>query len=115
MPNHLGTKIKHESAVKPKAVEVAMHLTSVDRNNIYGDPKDNFATTAAMWNAYIERRRATHERDQSQEYVFELEARDVAFMMCLVKIARLSNTPDHHDSLVDLIGYAITAEMCGDA
>lgn len=32
---------------------------------------------------------------------------DVALMMACLKISRLRSTPHHHDSIVDLIGYAI--------
>jgi hypothetical protein len=38
-----------------------------------------------------------------------LSASDVAYMMVLLKMARLMQTPGHRDSLVDMAGYAATA------
>lgn len=35
-----------------------------------------------------------------------------ALYMVLVKVARLVETPDHHDSIVDVAGYARTYELC---
>ena len=35
-----------------------------------------------------------------------------ALYMVLVKLSRLVQTPDHHDSIVDIAGYARTYEMC---
>lgn len=34
-----------------------------------------------------------------------------ALYMVLVKLSRLVQTPDHHDSIVDIAGYARTYEM----
>ncbi len=43
------------------------------------------------------------------------EPRDVAMLMILLKIARLAETPNHRDSIVDIIGYAACyAEMVGE-
>jgi hypothetical protein len=39
-----------------------------------------------------------------------LFAEDVALMMVLMKVARLCNTPDHRDSLVDICGYTALIE-----
>ena len=35
-----------------------------------------------------------------------------ALYMVLVKVQRLVQTPDHHDSIVDIAGYARTYERC---
>jgi len=43
-----------------------------------------------------------------------ITAADVSPMMRLMKEARLDETPDHYDSHLDLIGYALTgAEVNG--
>lgn len=89
-------------------LDTAQQLVSNDRNSVYGHPRDNFGTTAEMWNAYIKRREASHKAQS--ENPFALTALDVAHMMALVKLARLANTPDHPDSIVDVVGYELTAD-----
>ena len=42
----------------------------------------------------------------------EFQPEHVAMMMAGVKLARLSATPDHQDSWVDLAGYAATGSEC---
>jgi hypothetical protein len=46
-----------------------------------------------MWSAYLDGRQI-------------LEAHDVAAMMCLLKLSRLSWQPDNQDSWTDLAGYS---------
>ena len=63
-----------------------------DRNLQYGEPEDNFNTIAKFWSAYLDT---------------DIGAEDVAIMMCLFKIARLTGSCyKSKDSWVDLIGYA---------
>ena len=69
----------------------AANLIRGDRHSDYGDFRDNAACLAQMWNAYIDGRPIT--------------ARDVAPMLCMLKLMRLRNGP-HEDSWVDLAGYA---------
>lgn len=66
-----------------------------NREQDYGTPEDNFGTIAAMWNAYLH---SVHKSD--------LESHDVAAMMGLVKIARISSGHGKEDNWVDLAGYA---------
>ena len=70
------------------------------RQAAYGHPRDNFERTARLWNGYLF---AKHLNAPL------LDAADVAHMMVLLKMARLMQTPDHRDSLVDMAGYAATA------
>lgn len=79
------------SILRREILDDAMHLTSNDRNKDYGDPADNFAAIANMWSAY-------------KGIVFT--AHDVAAMMVLVKVARLSTSPAKRDNWVDIAGYA---------
>lgn len=95
---------------KTTILEVAAELTSNDRNKTYGHPKDNFEMIARLWDAYIDHRRIAWKRENPSEG-FQIEAHDVAQMFILTKVARLANTPGHRDSLVDIAGYARTAEM----
>lgn len=77
-------------------LEEAIKITSVDRNQAYGNPEDNFNNIANMWRAHLKAR-----------YGVELvDAADVAIMMILMKAARLSTNPTHRDSAVDVAGYS---------
>lgn len=74
------------------------------RQGTYGHPRDDFARTAQLWDAYLEAKYNTPEADDG----FTVDGQDVACMMVLLKMARLMNTPDHRDSIVDMAGYAET-------
>lgn len=86
----------------------AMEITHKDRNKNYGNPEDNFQQIANLWNAYLGDRakKARHAANYSAENPFTLTSADVAIMSMLIKVARLANNPDHHDSAVDVAGYA---------
>ena len=75
-----------------------------DREKTYGHPSKNLKTIAKMWNAYLDARTTSAE----------LNAKDVASMMILLKTARLANNPDHRDSVVDICGYAALIERCDE-
>lgn len=61
------------------------------REQDYGEPEDNFSRIAEFW--------ATYKG-------VEFSPVDVAIMMALLKIARISENPQNMDSWVDLAGYA---------
>jgi hypothetical protein len=75
-----------------------------DREKTYGHPAKNLKTIAKMWNAFLEARTSGGE----------LNAKDVASMMILLKTARLANNPEHRDSVVDICGYAALIERCDE-
>ena len=75
-----------------------------DREKTYGHPSKNLETIATMWNAYVNAKSAGNS----------LNAKDVASMMILVKVARLANDPDHRDNIVDICGYAALIERCDE-
>ena len=79
-----------------------------DRRNNYGSPENNFANIAAYWSTWLQQR---HLLDSDTF----LDPVDVASMMSLLKIARLSNSPDHEDSWTDLAGYGICGGEIADA
>ena len=76
-----------------------------DREKTYGHPSKNLETIAKMWNAYLGAK--TTDRG-------EINAKDVAALMVLLKTARLANNPEHRDSLVDICGYAALIERCDE-
>lgn len=87
----------------------AQRLIDGDRNNDYGDPLDDFATTAQLWEVYLRRVMDARNLD-----VIMLDPHDVAAMMLLLKTARLSWTPDKRDHWVDIAGYAGCGWDCVD-
>lgn len=76
---------------RKETIELAAQ-TVIDRQSTHGDPTDNFALVAHLWSGYL-------------NIGAELEPRDVAAMMVLLKIARsrLGHSDDH---AVDICGYA---------
>ena len=60
----------------------------------YGEPEDNFAVIAAYWSTYLG---------------YPVNAKDVALMMGLLKIARSTTGKGSPDNYVDLAGYAACA------
>ena len=63
------------------------------RDYDYGTPEDSFQKIGTFWTAYL-------------NCAVKIDAEDVAAMMALLKIARISENPQHMDSWVDLAGYA---------
>ena len=80
----------------------AIQITTSDRNKHYGNPEDNFNNIANFWNLYLGN--AGKLREDSM-----LCGIDVAHMMVLMKMARLSTNPLHRDSILDVAGYAACA------
>jgi hypothetical protein len=56
-----------------------------------------------MWNAYLNAKNDA-----------EINAKDVAALMMLVKVARFANDPSHRDNLIDVCGYAALVERCDE-
>lgn len=76
----------------------AKEIVEGDREKTYGDPGKNLTMIAGLWSAYLG---------------VEMKATDVCSMMCMLKIARLKNQPDHEDSKVDIIGYTLLHDKVG--
>lgn len=97
----LGDK---DADIKTAIADEAKSIVAGARRSAYGKPEDNFARIARFWDAYFK----NTGRD------IDVTSADVSPMMRLMKEARLAETPDHRDSFVDLIGYAMTgAEVNG--
>ena len=89
-------KIKKRKAM----LDEAGALIAGDREKDYGTPKQNFGNIAERW---------------SQHVGFRLETWQVALMMADLKIARMATLCKyHHDSTIDLIGYAALAGELAD-
>ena len=74
---------------RTRVLEEADTLINGQRQEGYGTPRQNFGVIADMWAAYLGT---------------DIEPRDVANMMALLKIARLRMT-NARDSAVDGAGY----------
>lgn len=68
-----------------------------DREQDYGSPEKNFQTIADMWTAYLQGCGVS---------IDFLEPYDVAAMLGLLKISRISSGHAKADNWVDLAGYA---------
>lgn len=86
-----------ESGNEPtqKIVDIAKGLVYGDRGEAYGHPAEDYARVALIWSG-----------------ILGVDITPVQAIQCMVgiKLSRLSNTPDHRDSWVDIAGYA----ECGD-
>lgn len=75
-----------------------------DRNAQYGEPEDNFAVIAELWQSYIK------ARCVGEGAPVDITARDVAMLMVLFKIGRAATAIEAcDDTLVDIAGYAACA------
>lgn len=72
-------------------LDKAKECVSGQRQQDYGAPEDNFSLIAKFWSAYRG---------------IEFDAVDVAMMMSLLKIVRISSGHGTQDSFIDLAGYA---------
>ena len=84
--------------IKAAIAEEATRIVAGARQGAYGAPENNFARIARFWTAYMQ----NTGRDVT------ITPADVSPMMRLLKEARICATPDHLDSHVDLVGYALT-------
>ena len=82
---------------RAEILATAGSYVTVDREEQYGSPEDNFSIVADLWDIYLRR---TSSR---------INSHDVAVMMCLLKIARIASGQKKDDNYVDLAGYAACA------
>jgi hypothetical protein len=87
---HSGGKMMDRSAILAKAAE----CVTGQRVDDYGNPENNFAVIAEFWSTYTKH---------------TITAHDVAVMMALLKIARISSGHGKTDNYIDLAGYAACA------
>jgi hypothetical protein len=68
-----------------------------ERGKVYGSMHTNMLRTAQMWSAILG---------------YTITPAQVAMCMIALKMARLTQTPDHEDSVVDIAGYAAVLREC---
>ena len=81
---------------RAECLREAEKIVCNDRENTYGSPEDNFELIADFWEVYLSRK--SH-----------LNQRDVANMMILLKVARMTTGKFKADNYVDIAGYAALA------
>lgn len=79
-------------------LNAAAKCVNGDRQQDYGKPEHSFEVIAALWNAYLEGVGHVQAR--------VIDAKDVAAMLGLLKIARIATGHGKADNWVDLAGYA---------
>ena len=83
---------KPEHWTRKRVLSEAERCVCGQREQDYGTPEDSFQKIGTFWTAYL-------------NYAVKIDAEDVAAMMALLKIARISENPQHMDSWVDGCGY----------
>jgi hypothetical protein len=87
----------------------AASIVDGERQKEYGSPAENFYRIAQLWTAYLDGR-GLIDLDRTDG----ITPTDYALMQALVKIARLEHGY-HHDSVVDLAGYAACLAQINEA
>jgi hypothetical protein len=62
-----------------------------ERGRIYGSSRTNHERISELWTGYL------------GDYISPMQ---VSMCMLLVKVSRLTESPNHQDSIKDLVGYA---------
>ena len=97
----VDSRPKPEPWTRKRVLSEAEKCVCGHREQDYGTPEDSFQKIGTFWTAYL-------------NYDVKIDAEDVAAMMALLKIARISENPQHMDSWVDGCGYfACGGEIAG--
>lgn len=91
---------------RQKILEEAITIITADREKSYGAPEDSFSEIAEYWSVYLRRANLC-------PFDRELDSVDVAKMMALLKLARMSHW-HKEDNFVDAAGYIAIAGELGD-
>lgn len=91
--------------IKEQITAEALNIVNGSRREAYGSPERNFERIARLWSAHLVNIGRIHHKDP-------LGPGDVALMIDLMKTARLAESPDHRDSVVDKVGYALCYAEC---
>ncbi len=78
-------------------LDAALKCVNGDRDEQYGKPEDSFSTVAVFWTEYLKSRPG---------YCLPILSKDVAAMLALLKIGRISTGAAKDDNWIDLAGYA---------
>lgn len=109
-PTVAETVEKYDGDVKRKLtradiLHAAEKCVCGQRETDYGTPEDNFKAIAELWESYL-------NKACTRGVNVCVEAKDVAVMMSLLKIARIAAGGGKADSWIDLAGYAACGAEC---
>lgn len=85
---------------RAEILDAAKNIVNGERDQQYGTPEDSFEVIAELWRIYIQ------ASCVGAGTAVCLLSDDVAAMMALLKIARISTGQSKADNWVDLAGYA---------
>lgn len=88
--------MKETDTMRKTILVRANQCVNGERDEQYGTPEQSFETIAAFWTAYL----------RSRGINCDILSADVAAMMALLKIARISCGQQKLDNWIDLAGYA---------
>ena len=89
---------------RDEILETAAKIVTGGRNKQYGEPEDNFAVIAEYWSTYLSQ--------HSGGRVILLTPMDVAIMMALLKIGRITTAGEFvADSFMDLPVISMTPPL----
>ena len=83
---------------------------AIKENATYGHPHANHYRIGKLWSTYL----SVSSIDTLSDGGIRITSRDVVVMMILLKISRIIESPNHHDSWVDIAGYAALGDTMGD-
>lgn len=95
---HAATNVAEDEPTDETVLDEAKRLVFGDRNDDYGDPREDFARTAMIWSAILG---------------ITVKPEQVGLCMIGVKLSRHVHQPKR-DNMVDVAGYAQTVWMCAD-
>lgn len=84
-------------------LQEAQRLVFGERRDAYGGIAEGMASTVALWNAYL----------LSIGIPQQLNAKDVAMLMVLLKVSRFAAGADKRDHWTDIAGYAQIGAVLG--
>ena len=94
----------HKEVVKKtrgEALLIAHGIINGEREQQYGKPEDSFTAIASKWTFYLKK---------------QITRYDVAYMMALMKMARIEQGQYKEDSFIDCMGYlAIANDLIKEA
>ena len=94
------SQMKYLIMTKTESLFDEVITTIQQRGSVYGHPYYNHKRIAGLWSAYLD---------------FPITPHQAALCMALVKVSRLSETPDHYDSIKDFIAYGSVYKTVLDA
>ena len=84
-------EVQDTRTIREALLNDALRIVHGTREEEYGTPMNNFKLIADLWTNYLR---------------MPIIPADVAAMMVLLKVARLSNDPTSRDGWLDIAGYA---------